>query len=317
MRTFNKNNKKKVALLLGLTSFLSNKSSLSIKATQANTNQAPTSQAINELKDNNKSLNKMVRCIQWVKNHKLISGAVPVTFAAVAAAVGLTAWGVNRNNKKAEYKELEKEALEQEKMERLSILALCSLSNEERSELRQVEKQLRTKLYNQIKDELVDDIKKNRFKITGIIDGTGNKKIQYSNSSPKEGEDKCELRPLTDEVTKKYDDILNSFANILEKKKLTDDGNTAKDEAYITMEWFEFIYKGAKKRVDSLIDACIFLEKKVGKIDKIGFTSGKQFHIVFEENNQEFKIFGSDKGIRLCFYQGNRLITIFMTRELK
>ena len=256
--------------------------------------------------------------VNWVKNNKLISAvSLSGAVAAVAAAVGLTAWGINRNKtknigtKELEKKELEKLALEQETMERASIFALCSMDKKARKIFNIIERIFLYKSKDTVKERMINDIKKRCFKITEIIDSTCEKTLKYSNVGLTETEkdENCELRPLTEEVGKKYHRILDSFADILEGKKISKNGEIAEDEVYININEFKVINKNGTTVIKDLTHILgLALIKKVEIESDV--IEPDDFVITFNNNNQEYIILQRSRNIRFSIYNGTNLITI-------
>lgn len=256
--------------------------------------------------------------VNWVKNHKLISAvSLSGAVAAVAAAVGLTAWGINRNKtknigtKELEKKELEKLALEQETMERASIFALCSMDKKARKIFNIIERIFLYKSKDTVKERMINDIKKRCFKITEIIDSTCEKTLKYSNVGLTETEkdENYELRPLTEEVGKKYHRILDSFADILEGKKISKNGEIAEDEVYIDINEFKVINKNGTTVIKDLTHILgLALMKKVEIESDV--IEPDDFVITFNNNNQEYIILQRSRNIRFSIYNGTNLITI-------
>ena len=259
--------------------------------------------------------------VNWVKNHKLISAvSLSGAVAAVAAAVGLTVWGISHNKVKDNCtkvesdctKELEKAALKQEKMEWASIFALCSMDKKARKIFNIIERIFLYKFKDTVKERIIDDIKKRRFKITEIIDSTREKTLKYSNSDLTETEKfkNYELRPLTEEVGKKYHRILDSFADILEGKKISKNGEIAEDEVYIDINEFKVINKNGTTVIKDLTHILgLALMKKVEIESDV--IEPDDFVITFNNNNQEYIILQRSRNIRFSTYNGiNHLINI-------
>lgn len=277
---------------------------LNNKAFAMNKNSAQSFQvsAVNKV-----TKNSNIGFVNWVKNHKLISGGVSAAVAVTATAVGLTAWGINRNKtknigtKELEKKELEKLALEQETMERASIFALFCMDKKTREILNTLEQVVLCNCKNTVKKRIIDDIKKRRFKITEIIDSTLEKTLKYSNSDLTETEKfkNYELKPLTEEVCKKYYDILNSSANILESKnKISKNREIAKDEVYINIHKFKVVDKKSTKVIkviENLTDILsLVLTKKLEIERDIEINPDyDDFYLEFDGNNNSNYIFRS------------------------
>ena len=254
--------------------------------------------------------------VNWVKNHKLI---VSAAVAVAAAAVGLTAWGINRNKTEDNHtKGLEKLALEQAEIERASIFALYSMGTEDRKLFNTVKWTFLYKFKNDVKERIINDIKKRRFKIIEIIDHSADEKIlKYSNSGLTESEknDNCKLEPLTEEVSKKYYDTLDSLANILKGKKISKNGvmvygNIAENEVYIDIHTFKIVNKkGTNVTVqkDFANILGLALTNKMAIKQDIDFQPGDNFLITFHNNNneQEYKIVHHSKdNIKVAIYHG-------------
>lgn len=262
--------------------------------------------------------------VNWVKNHKLISAvSLSGAVAAVAAAVGLTVWGISHNKVKDNCtkvesdctKELEKAALKQEKMEWASIFALCSMDKKARKIFNIIERIFLYKFKDTVKERMINDIKKRCFKITEIIDSTREKTLKYSNSDLTETEKfkNYELKPLTEEVGKKYYDILNSSANILESKnKISKNGEIAKDEVYIDIHKFKVVDKKSTTVIEDLTNILgLALTKKLEIGRDIVIEPGDDFYLEFNNNNQEYCILQQSRNIRFSTYNGiNHLINI-------
>ena len=257
--------------------------------------------------------------VNWVKNHKLISGGVSAAVAVAAAAVGLTVWGISHNKVKDNCtkvesdctKELEKAALKQEKMEWASIFALCSMDKKARKIFNIIERIFLYKSKDTVKERMINDIKKRCFKITEIIDSTCEKTLKYSNVGLTETEkdENCELRPLTEEVGKKYHRILDSFADILEGKKISKNGEIAEDEVYINIHEFKVINKNGTTVIKDLTHILgLALIKKVEIESDV--IEPDDFVITFNNNNQEYIILQRSRNIRFSIYNGTNLITI-------
>ena len=259
--------------------------------------------------------------VNWVKNHKLISAvSLSGAVAAVAAAVGLTAWGINRNKtknigtKELEKKELDKLALEQETMERASIFALCCMDKKTREILNTLEQVVLCNCKNTVKKRIIDDIKKRRFKITEIIDSTLEKTLKYSNSDLTETEKfkNYELKPLTEEVCKKYYDILNSSANILESKnKISKNREIAKDEVYINIHKFKVVDKKSTTVIEDLTNILgLALTKKLEIGRDIVIEPGDDFYLEFNQQPREYIILQQPRNIKFSIHDEINLITI-------
>lgn len=275
---------------------------LNNKAFAMNKNSAQSFQvsAVNKV-----TKNSNIGFVNWVKNHKLISGGVSA--AVAAAAVGLTAWGINRNKtknigtKELEKKELEKLALEQETMERVSIFALCCMDKKTRIYWNKIEQIYLYVCQNIVQERTINDIKKRRFKITEIIDSTLEKTLKYSNSDLTETEKfkNYELKPLTEEVCKKYYDTLNSFANILKSKnKISKDGGIDGNKVYINIHKFKVVDKNSTKVIkviENLTDILsLVLTKKLEIERDIEINPDyDDFYLEFDGNNNSNYIFRS------------------------
>ena len=288
---------------------------LNNKAFAMNKNSAQSFQvsAVNKV-----TKNSNIGFVNWVKNHKLISGGVSA--AVAVAAVGLTAWGINRNKtknigtKELEKKELDKLALEQETMERASIFALCCMDKKTREILNTLEQVVLCNCKNTVKKRIIDDIKKRRFKITEIIDSTLEKTLKYSNSDLTETEKfkNYELKPLTEEVCKKYYDILNSSANILESKnKISKNGEIAKDEVYIDIHKFKVVDKKSTTVIEDLTNILgLALTKKLEIGRDIVIEPGDDFYLEFNQQPREYIILQQPRNIKFSIHDEINLITI-------
>lgn len=288
---------------------------LNNKAFAMNKNSAQSFQvsAVNKV-----TKNSNIGFVNWVKNHKLISGGVSA--AVAAAAVGLTAWGINRNKtknigtKELEKKELEKLALEQETMERASIFALFCMDKKTREILNTLEQVVLCNCKNTVKKRMIDDIKKRRFKITEIIDSTLEKTLKYSNSDLTETEKfkNYELKPLTEEVCKKYYDILNSSANILESKnKISKNGEIAKDEVYINIHKVKVVDKKSTTVIEDLTNILgLALTKKLEIGRDIVIEPGDDFYLEFNQQPREYIILQQPRNIKFSIHDEINLITI-------
>ena len=261
--------------------------------------------------------------VNWVKNHKLISAvSLSGAVAAVAAAVGLTVWGISHNKVKDNCtkvesdctKELEKAALKQEKMEWASIFALCSMDKKARKIFNIIERIFLYKFKDTVKERMINDIKKRCFKITEIIDSTCEKTIKYSNVGLAEAEkDKnYELKPLTEQVVKKYYDTLNSFANILESKnKISKNGYIDQNEVYINIHKFKVVDKNGTTMIEDLTHILGLASIKGLDPNQVSLIPGDDFFIEFNNNNQEYRILQQSRNIRFSTYNGiNHLINI-------
>ena len=290
---------------------------LNSKAFAMNKNSAQSFQ-VSAVKKATKNPNKGF--VNWVKNHKLISAvSLSGAVAAVAAAVGLTAWGINRNKtknigtKELEKKELEKLALEQETMERASIFALFCMDKKTREILNTLEQVVLCNCKNTVKKRMIDDIKKRRFKITEIIDSTREKTLKYSNVGLTETEkdENCELRPLTEEVGKKYHRILDSFADILEGKKISKNGEIAEDEVYINIHEFKVINKNGTTVIEDLTNILgLALTKKLEIERDIVIEPGDDFYLEFNQQPREYTILQQPRNIKFSIHDEINLITI-------